>query len=99
MCDAARMSKHISTKTCRAQHAQVIAPRWLTLKAAAVYSGVSEQTIRNWAKAGHLTLHNVTVMGGRGRVLVDRLELDALIESYAGAPASKLAMNEKGGAQ
>jgi len=29
--------------------------------------------------------------------LIDRLELDALIESYAGAPASKLAMNEKGG--
>jgi hypothetical protein len=85
-------------KTCTKQIG-AIAARWLSLKGAGIYAGLSVQTIRNWAKAGHLTLHNVTVMGGRGRVLVDRLELDALIESYAGAPASKLAMNEKGGIQ
>ncbi len=71
----------------------VIAARWLSLKGASIYAGICSQTIRNWAKAGHLTLHNVTLMGSRGRVLIDRHELDALIESYAGAPASALAMN------
>ncbi len=91
------MSKHILTKTNRTHHAQNVTPRWLSLVACAVYSGVSQQTIRNWAKAGHLTLHNVVLMGSRGRVLIDRLELDALIESYAGAPASDLVMNKKGG--
>jgi hypothetical protein len=87
------MAKHKSAKTSKAHHAQNIAPRWLSLIACAVYSGVSQQTLRNWAKAGHLTLHNVTPQGTRGRVLIDRLELDALIERYAGAPASALVMN------
>ena len=32
-------------------------------------------------------------MGSRGRVLIDRLELDAFIEKFAGAPSSALAMN------
>jgi hypothetical protein len=73
------------------------AARWLSLKGASAYAGICSQTIRNWAKAGHLTLHNVVLMGSRGRVLIDRLELDALIESYAGAPASDLVMNKKGG--
>ena len=70
------------------------APRWLTFKTAPPYAGVSEQTLRNWSKAGHIHLVNVTPMGGRGRVLIDRIELDAFIEGFVGAPASKLAMNE-----
>ena len=72
-----------------------IAPRWLTLQNGAPYTGVSQQTLRNWAKAGHIRLVNVTPMGGRGRVLIDRLELDAFIESYLGAPPSEIVMNTK----
>jgi len=70
-----------------------ILPRWLTLQAAAPYSGVSGQTLRNWEKAGHIRFANVTPMGGRGRVLIDRLELDKFIEGFIGAPSSELAMN------
>jgi Helix-turn-helix domain len=94
------MFNHIPTKTSRAQHAQNITPRWLTINGAAIYTGVSQQTLRNWSKAKSLTLHNVTPSGTRGRVLIDRLELDAMIERYAGAPASELAMNtnKEGGA-
>jgi hypothetical protein len=73
--------------------------RWLTLAHAATYSGVTSQTLRNWSKGGKLTLHNVTPNGTRGRVLIDRHKLDALIESFANAPSSSLVMNannEKG---
>ncbi len=72
-----------------------IAPRWLTLQSAAPYTGVSQQTLRNWDKAGHIRMVNVTPMGGRGRVLIDRLELDAFIESYIGSPKSEIVMNTK----
>ena len=67
--------------------------RWLTFKTAMEYVGVSEMTLRNWARVGSFKLHNVTPRGGRGRVLIDRFELDAFIERFAGAPASSLAMN------
>jgi hypothetical protein len=83
------MHKHIIEKTKNS----AIASRWLSLQSGSNYSGVSSQTLRNWAKAGHLTLHNVSPMGSRGRVLIDRLELDAFIEKFAGAPASALVMN------
>lgn len=73
-----------------------IAPRWLTFQTATPYAGVSEQTLRNWAQAGHIKLHNVTPMGGRGRVLIDRLELDAFIEGFVGAPPSEIVMNTTG---
>ena len=73
-----------------------IAPRWLTLQTSSAYAGVSEQTLRNWAKAGHIKFHNVSPMGTRGRVLIDRLELDAFIESYVGSPPSEIVMNTSG---
>jgi hypothetical protein len=69
------------------------ASRWLSLQSGSAYSGVSSQTLRNWAKAGHIRLHNVSPMGSRGRVLIDRLELDSFIEQFAGAPSSTLVMN------
>ncbi|MFY7817780.1 MAG: helix-turn-helix domain-containing protein [Akkermansiaceae bacterium] len=72
-----------------------ITPRWLTLDQGETYAGVSKETLRNWSRAGHLTLHRVAPMGTRGRTLIDRNELDALIESYAAAPACKLAMNTR----
>ena len=69
------------------------ATRWLSLQSASVYAGISSQTLRNWAKAKHITLHNVSPMGTRGRVLIDRIELDSFIQQFAGAPSSALAMN------
>jgi hypothetical protein len=33
-------------------------------------------------------------MGGRGRRLIDREHLDKFIESFVGAPPSKIKMNE-----
>ena len=89
------MHKHIVEK----QQNSATATRWLSLQSASVYSGVSSQTLRNWAKAKHINLHNVSPMGNRGRVLIDRIELDSFIEQFAGAPASALAMNNKEGAR
>lgn len=85
----------MATKTSKRKD-PAIAPRWLTLQTSSPYAGVSEQTLRNWEKAGHIKFHNVTPMGGRGRVLIDRLELDAFIESYVGSPPSEIVMNTSG---
>jgi len=35
------------------------------------------------------------VVGGRGRRLIDREQLDRFIESYVGAPPSEIAMNKR----
>jgi hypothetical protein len=85
----------VNRKSSLSKQSNKPAPRWLTLAHAATYSGVTSQTLRNWSKGGSLTLHNVTPNGTRGRVLVDRHKLDALIESFANAPSTKLAMNER----
>ena len=70
-----------------------LAPRWLSLKHAAVYSGLTDRTLRNWGEAGTLKLHRVIQPSAtRGTVRIDRLELDALIEKSV-APASILKMN------
>jgi hypothetical protein len=68
--------------------------RWLSLKQAAQYSGLTDRTLRNFAQAGLLTLHRIIQPGAaRGTVRIDRLKLDALIEGSI-APASKLGMNK-----
>ena len=72
-----------------------VTKRWLSLAESAEYLGVSAQTIRNWSRTNKISLHNVTLMGGRGRVFIDRYKLDALIESFADAPPSLLVMNKK----
>lgn len=69
------------------------AARWLSLKQAAQYSGLTDRTLRNYAEAGLLTLHRIIQPGAeRGTVRLDRLKLDALIEASV-APASVLGMN------
>jgi hypothetical protein len=68
--------------------------RWLSLKQAAQYSGLTDRTLRNYAQAGLLTLHRIIQPGAaRGTVRIDRLKLDALIEGSI-APASELSMNK-----
>lgn len=49
--------------------------RWMTIKAGARHSSLSPVTIRRLLKAGKLTAHRPV----RGRVLVDRQQLDNLI--------------------
>jgi hypothetical protein len=74
-------------------HSTSIIPRWLTLKGAAIYSGLSEGTIRNYINANLIISHNVVMPGAsRGRRLVDRESLDAFIEQCIGGK-SDIAMN------
>jgi excisionase family DNA binding protein len=56
--------------------------RLLSVEAAAVYLGVSPWTIRDLLHAGTLARVRLPLGGERDlrRILVDRLELDALIE-------------------
>ena len=51
--------------------------RWLTVRAAADYSGLGEKSIRRLLVGGKLTAHRPV----RGKILVCRLELDALIQA------------------
>ena len=68
--------------------------RWISFQAASPYTGVSVRTLQNWDKAGHLRVANVTPAGTRGRRLIDRASLDQFIESFIGAPPSKIGMNK-----
>jgi len=73
-----------------------IVPRWLTLKGAAIYSGLSERTIENYIKADLVVSSNVVMPGNsRGRRLIERASLDAFIERGIGGK-SEIAMNRKG---
>lgn len=49
--------------------------RWLSVASAAEYSGLGQKTIRQLLAADKLTAHRPV----RGRVLLDRQELDSLI--------------------
>lgn len=74
-------------------HSTSIVPRWLTLKGAAIYSGLSERTIENYIKADLIISSNVVMPGAsRGRRLVERESLDAFIEQFIGG-RSDIAMN------
>lgn len=68
--------------------------KWITFQTASKYVDVSIRTLQNWDKAGLLRTANMTPMGTRGRRLIDREHLDGFIESFIGAPASKIVMNE-----
>lgn len=54
--------------------------RWFTLAQAAVYTGLSDETIRRFTKAGRLTPHRPA---GLRPVLYDRQELDELVQASA----------------
>ena len=51
--------------------------RWLGVKEAATYTGLSEGSIKSLLSSGKLTSHRPV----RGRVLIDRIELDSVIAS------------------
>jgi hypothetical protein len=56
-------------------------PRWLSVEAAARYCSLSPKSIRNLVVSGRLTPSRVV----RGRVLIDRLQIDAALSAECGA--------------
>jgi excisionase family DNA binding protein len=56
----------------------LIERRWLSYEQAALYTGLSEESLRKLVVGKRLTLHRPT--GGR-RVLFDVRQLDSLLES------------------
>lgn len=58
--------------------------RYLTIKSAARYADLSEESVRRMISAGKLTAYRPV----RGRVLIDRHELDSAIRSSTKAPRS-----------
>ena len=60
-------------------------PKSLTFQAASSYTGLSTGTLRNYEKAGLITIYNVMIPGAsRGRKLIDRQSLDQLLEGSVG---------------
>jgi len=72
--------------------------RWLSVKSAAAYCGVSDRTLETWDAKGLIRSSNVVMPGAsKGRRLIDRESLDAFIESHIATPPAVLAMNGKKG--
>ncbi len=57
-------------------------PRFLTIQNAARYADLSKESIRRLVAKGNLTAHRPV----RGRVLIDRHELEAFIRSSVSVP-------------
>ncbi len=58
--------------------------RYLTIKSAARYADLSEESVRRMISAGKLTAYRPV----RGRVLIDRQEFDAAIRASVTKPRS-----------
>jgi excisionase family DNA binding protein len=55
-------------------------PRWLSVDLAAEYCSSSPSTIRRAIRSGRISAHRLC----RGKILVDRLELDAVLTAATG---------------
>jgi excisionase family DNA binding protein len=55
-------------------------PRWLSVEAAARYTSLGQKSIRNLVANGTLTPSRAV----RGKVLIDRLQLDAALSAECG---------------
>lgn len=61
---------------------------WLTIKAAAIYSGLSTRLIQDYVREGLVLASHVTKPGAsRGRTLVELASLDAFIREGVGGKA------------
>jgi len=71
------------------QQAKISTQKWATFSGASRYSGLSEGTLQNGAKAGAIRTALVKVRpdAKRGRRLVDLRSLDAWIEAGVGVAA------------
>ena len=84
--------------TCTQTNGTVTA-RWLSFKDSERYSGLSIRYLELQEHAGNIIVARVSPNGTKGKRLIDRESLDRFIESFVGAPPSKLAMNKgRGGA-
>lgn len=62
--------------------------RWARLHEAAAYSGLTQQTLRNYSRVGLIKLKHVRhAKATRGVTLIDLEELDRIIEEASSAPA------------
>jgi hypothetical protein len=72
-------------KTNKTWQGNAFPPKTLTFQQASYYTGVSVETLENYAKADLITVSNVIMPGAtRGRKLIDRKSLDLLIDSSVG---------------
>ena len=62
--------------------------RWLSLKQAAQYSGLTDRTLRNYAQAELSTLHRIIirVLNGFGAMLIPAKEIERICEGGASQP-------------
>jgi len=81
-------------------HTHASPPRWLTFQAASTYCGLSERTLQNYEARGLIRVSNILQPGAtRGRKLICRESLDALIESHVGTITTAPICKVKGGAR
>lgn len=73
------MSESSECPTVRVTELQ---PRWLALEPAAAYSSLSVKSLRRLVSAGKLQAHRPV----RGRIVLDRFELDAYIAGATATP-------------
>ena len=57
-------------------------PRFLSVRRAAAYASLSEVSIRRLLDSGKLT----SLRPGRGKILIDRIQLDAVVVSATAVP-------------
>lgn len=65
-----------------AVHVAELQPRWLPFEAAATYSGLSVKSLRRLCSSGKLVPRRPL----KGRVVLDRLEIDTLIDGATAQP-------------
>ena len=68
-----------------AQSDKTLWPRWLSVELAARYCSLGQKSIRNLVAAGKLTPSRVV----RGRILIDRHQLDSLLVAECGRTLRK----------
>ena len=59
-----------------------LCPRWLSVRRAAAYTSLSEVSVRRLISAGKIEAKRVV----KGKVLIDRIQLDALISGSNSNP-------------
>jgi len=64
------------------ERSQCAPTRWFSLKLAAEYTSLSEKSLRQLVNSGKLTARRPV----RGKILIDRVELDSLIASATATP-------------
>ena len=77
-----RLSELLDSIQSQADKAPLSSKGFLSIKHAAEYSDLSEETVRRLCKSGKLT----ELRPVRGKILIDRKQLDAYIRSCDGTP-------------